>query len=155
MHPSHVNTLNDAHTLNVDLASTVLGAAGITVPHQMQGRDLADLYTTPRHEPPEPEQKQRLQQQLANATDSLSRQGPWRAEFYYEFPLDKGKAMPMSSAVVRRDMKYIWWPQYEFQQLFNLTADPLEQNDIVNDTQYATLIQELEQRRVLLQQAVA
>ena len=42
------NTLEDSFTLNIDLATTILGAAGITTPHpEMQGRDIADLYLPP------------------------------------------------------------------------------------------------------------
>ena len=37
-------TTNDDFTLSVDLAPTILAAAGIEAPKRMQGRDIADLY---------------------------------------------------------------------------------------------------------------
>jgi len=54
-------TTNDDFTLNIDLAPTLLSAAGVPVPKFMQGRDIAQLY-------------------LNNGTASK----PWRNEFFYE-----------------------------------------------------------------------
>ncbi|KAL3935932.1 MAG: hypothetical protein SGARI_002766, partial [Bacillariaceae sp.] len=71
MPSDRINTINDDLTLNIDLASTVLGAAGIEPPPSMQGRNMADLY-------------------LSHSKDD-SEQKPWRKEFFYEFPLKQGK----------------------------------------------------------------
>ena len=43
MADSKVGQTNDSFTLNVDLAPTILGAAGITVPKGMQGRDILQI----------------------------------------------------------------------------------------------------------------
>lgn len=60
--PSEVRgTTNDDFTLNIDLAPTILSAAGIPVPDFMQGRDISDLYLK--------KEEERL---------------PWRKEFFYE-----------------------------------------------------------------------
>lgn len=122
------NTLNDALTLNIDLAPTILGAAGITPPSSMQGRDISKLY--------------------------LNEEQSWRDEFYYEFPINNGKQMPMSSAVVRHDIKYLYWPRYRYEELFNLTEDPLEQNNVWSDGSYAAILQELRERHDELQASV-
>ena len=37
-------TTNDAFTLNIDLAPTILAAAGIETPEKMMGRDMSPLY---------------------------------------------------------------------------------------------------------------
>ena len=37
-------TTDDSFTLNINLAETILGAANISPPKIMQGRDIADLY---------------------------------------------------------------------------------------------------------------
>ena len=37
-------TTNDNFTFNVDLAPTILNAAGISAPTTMQGRDMSPLY---------------------------------------------------------------------------------------------------------------
>jgi len=54
-------TTNDDFTLSVDLAPTILRAAGIPAPKTMQGQDIVPLY-------------------LAAAPP------PWRSEFFYEHP---------------------------------------------------------------------
>ena len=136
MPPEARNTLNDALTLNIDLAPTILGAAGIEAPLEIQGRDMADLYLTHNN------------QNQGAATK------PWRNEFFYEFPLNNGKSMPMSSAVVRHDIKYIYWPQYNYEELFNLTEDPLEQNNVFSDASYATILEELRERHAQMQMSV-
>ena len=133
MPPASIGTLNEALTRNVDLAPTILRAAGIPKPESMQGRDMSDLYL--------PE-------------EARSSSAPWRDEFFYEFPLDNGKAMPTSSAVVRHDIKYIYWRHYGYTELFNLTEDPLEQHDVSNDTAYKGIYLELEARHAELQQSV-
>ena len=57
-----VGTLNHDFTLNIDLASTILGAAGLDSHPGMQGRDMSDLY---------------LEHPKNNT--------PWREEFFYEW----------------------------------------------------------------------
>ena len=118
-------TLDDSFTLNIDLAPTILGAAAVYVPPDMQGRDISDLYLLP------------------------SRSGndlPWRDEFFYEYKLDNGKSMPMATALVRKDFKYIYWPQFRYEQLFHLAEDPLEETDVFNDTKYRGVLQGMRKR---------
>jgi arylsulfatase len=89
-------------SLNVDLAPTILSAAGIPVPNVMQGSDLANLYL---------------------------RNQPGRHEFFYEFWQDID-GIPNSVALVQKDFKYIYWNDFDYHQAFNLTADPLEEHDL-------------------------
>ena len=75
-------TTEDAITLNVDLAPTILNAADVAVPSVMQGRDISDLYLT---------------------QDAKT---GWRTEFFYEYPALFGKdIIPGSTALVRKDIK--------------------------------------------------
>jgi arylsulfatase len=134
------NKLRDELTLNIDLAPTVLGAAGIEVPSTMQGRDFAELYL-PANE--DEEQQQEGSSKKNQKTTTIADLKPWRTEFYYEFPSASDRIMPSNSAVVRHDIKYIYWPRYKFEQLFNLTEDALEQDDVVNKTEYASILKEL------------
>lgn len=131
MQRDKINTLDDDLTLNIDLAPTILGAAGISTPKHMQGRNIADLYVKD-----------------GNNKD------PWRNEFYYEFPVDHKKKIPMSEAVVRHDIKYIYWPEFGSEELFNLTADPLEQNNIYEDPQYEEILNELRELKDIYKAAV-
>lgn len=115
-------TTNDEISLNVDLAPTILTAAGIMVPETMQGSDLAPLY--------------------------LAAEKPaWRTEFFYEHPTLKNAGfIPASEALVRKDWKYFYWPEQKVEQLFDLTNDPHEQNDLVNDPAQAGRLAEMRAR---------
>ncbi|CAB9514518.1 Extracellular sulfatase SULF-1 [Seminavis robusta] len=123
-------TTDDSFTLNVDLAPTILGAANITPPKVMQGRDISDLYLRP-HSP------------------------PWRKEFFYEHPVHLHKEIiPASTALVRKELKYIDWPGWDTEQLFNLTNDPLEQTDEINNPIYANILKEMRARHSVLREWV-
>lgn len=100
---------DDEFVLNVDLAPTILAAAGIQPPATMQGRNVSPLY--------------------------LAAEKPkWREEFFYEHPvIDNRDRIPASEALVRKDFKYMRWPDFDREQLFDLKADPFEENDIIAD----------------------
>lgn len=113
---------SDAFALNVDLAPTILAAAGLPAPARMQGQDLSPLY--------------------------LAAQKPaWRTEFFYEHGTIKDISfIPSSQALVRKDWKYFYWPDYKREQLFDLTADPHEENDLIADPAQAARLAEMRQR---------
>lgn len=98
----------------------------------MQGRDISHLYL--------PCQKD----------DKLCRVS-WRSEFYYEFPI---QPLHASSALVRRDWKYITWRSRNYEQLFNLEYDPLEMNDLANHSRFEDLKEEMRARHDELRTAV-
>ena len=88
--------------LTIDVAPTIVAAAGLPIPRDMQGQDLAPLYLE-------------------------ARAPAWRDEYFYEHPTVLGKdRIPSSQAVIRRDWKYIEWPEFDHRQLFDLTSDPGE-----------------------------
>ena len=123
---SKAGTLCDAMTLNVDLAPTILQATGAVPPKTMQGRDLSPLY---------------LQ-------DSAPE---WRQEYFYEHATIRDKTfIPASQALIRKDWKYIWWPEFEHEELFDLEQDPAELNNLANDPSHA---QTLDRLRVSFQAA--
>jgi len=100
--------------LNLDVAPTLVAAAGLAVPGVMQGRDLSPLYMN------------------AQAPD-------WRDEFLYEHPtVTSRNRIPSSQGVVRRDWKYIEWPEFGFQQLFDLQSDPGEVRNLAGQPSYAS-----------------
>jgi arylsulfatase A-like enzyme len=113
---------SDAFTLNADLAPSVLAAAGIPAPSRMQGRDFSPLY--------------------------LAAQPPaWRTEFFYEHAVVKGKdVIPASEALVRKDWKYMLWPDFQYEQLFHLAADPGEETDLARDPAHAAVLAEMRTR---------
>ncbi|MFM7185874.1 MAG: sulfatase/phosphatase domain-containing protein, partial [Planctomycetota bacterium] len=120
-------TVDDALALNVDLAPTILAAAGIAPPPRMQGRDLATLY---------------LEHGGRAAADPA-----WRTEFFYEHPtITNIERIPSSAALVRKDVKYVIWPDFGREQLFDLAKDPQETTDVIADPAYADRLAELRER---------
>ena len=122
-------TAYDEFTLNVDLAPTILRFAGYEPPSVMQGRDLSELYLK------------------ENVTD-------WRKEFFYEHPTLKNKDfIPGSQALVRKDWKYFYWPDFDREQLFHIAEDSTEQNDLAADPKHAEKLAEMRARFKELKEA--
>jgi arylsulfatase A-like enzyme len=120
---------NDDFTLNVDLAPTILAATGINAPTTMQGRDIAPLYLAPE-------------------------KPAWRSEFFYEHAVIKNvDFIPASEALVRKDWKYFYWPDFKLEQLFHVEADPFEENDLANEPAQAERLAEMRARFVELKAA--
>ncbi len=113
---------NDDFTLNVDLAPTFLAAAGIAAPARMQGRDLSSLY-------------------LASTAPA------WRTEFFYEHATIKNiHFIPSSEALVRKDVKYLYWPDFQHEELFDLTADRAETHNLAAAPNQAKTLASLRSR---------
>ncbi len=113
---------NDDFTLNVDLAPTILAAAGVAAPATMQGRDVAPLYLA-------------------------SEKPAWRTEFFYEHAIIKNvNFIPASEALVRKDWKYFYWPDFAREQLFDLRADASEENDLAADPAQTDRLAEMRAR---------
>ncbi|MBL8798453.1 MAG: sulfatase [Planctomycetia bacterium] len=113
---------NDAFTLNVDLAPTILAATGVPAPKTMQGRDIAPLY-------------------LAEKPTT------WRTEFFYEHAAIRNDgSLPASEALVRKDWKYLYWPDAKYEQLFDLRTDPHEENDLARDPKHTAQLAEMQKR---------
>jgi arylsulfatase len=119
MLPQVRGTVNQELTLSVDLAPTILAAAGIQAPSFMQGRDISQLY-------------------LKNATEATK---SWRKDFFYEW--NQGSPynatghgakdwIPAVFALVGRKYKYFYWPQTGYEQFFNISHDPMEESDVFN-----------------------
>jgi len=117
-------THNDDFTLSVDLAPTLLRAAGIEPPKFMQGRDMAQLYLDP-----------------------VEAKRTWRQDFFYEWtqgnPVNSVGHnayfhIPAVYALIRKDYKYFYWPQVKYEQLFHIEKDAFEENDLLNSTAQTT-----------------
>ena len=121
---------NDDFTLNVDLAPTILASAGVKAPATMQGRDLEPLY-------------------------SGKKVDDWRTEFFYQHPTLRNKDfIPSSEALVRKEWKYFYWPDFDREQLFHITNDPYEQTDVVEDEANTEVLKEMRVRFNQLKKSV-
>lgn len=117
---------DDRFVLNVDLAPTILAAAGIDAPDAMQGRDLAPIYSG------------------GDVED-------WRTDFFYEHPTLRNKEfIPASEALVTKDWKYFYWPDFDREQLFQVSVDPLEEHDVITNPEYSGILTEMRERFQML-----
>ncbi|HSH93685.1 MAG TPA: sulfatase/phosphatase domain-containing protein, partial [Roseimicrobium sp.] len=122
MNPAQRGKTNDDFVLNADLAPTILGAAKVAAPKTMQGRDFSPLYLA-------------------------SKKPDWRTEFFYEHAIIKNSDfIPASQALVRKDVKYILWPDFNYEELFDLKKDRMETNNLVKDPAHAKQLAELRTR---------
>jgi arylsulfatase A-like enzyme len=116
------NTSNNEFVLNIDLAPTIIAAAGEPVPSSIQGSDFSTLY--------------------------LDKKTPvWRQDFYYEHPtINKSSFIPSSEALVTHTRKYIFWPEYQFEEYFNLEKDPYEEHNKIRNKKDQKTIQSMKIR---------
>ena len=92
---------------NIDLAPTFLDLAGLAVPESMQGRSLAPLL---RGESP----------------------ADWRTSVYYRYYHDPGHHNTVAHLGVRTAThKLIYYWKQDTYELFDLTADPTEQRNLL------------------------
>lgn len=114
----------DEMVLNIDVAPTLLGLAGLAIPAGMQGRDLGPL--------------------LAGESE------PWREEWYYEhtFTPASSRQIAASEGVRTASWKYIRYPKENpiFEQLFDLAADPEESVNLVGLEQYGERLTKMRSR---------
>ena len=112
----------NAMTLNIDFAPTMLSLAGVMLPSGMQGCSLVPLLEN-RHP------------------------ADWRTEFYYEenfYP----KGIPPSEGVRTERWAYIRWVDEKppLEELFDLKTDPLEGHNLAGNSAYAQKLASLRMR---------
>lgn len=99
--------------LNIDVAPTILGLAGVPVPGGMQGVDLYDL---------------------------VDGKIPERKEFFYEHRYLGGLKIPESEGVVGREFKYLKYTEHDYEEFFDLRNDPHEEHNLIHDKRYRKII---------------
>ena len=148
MDPEFKGTRNDEFTLNIDLTTTILAAAGLDPLPSMMGRDMSVLYrdgglragataTSRRAEAVRPGGARRHPWPASDGGGKYhsGSADSWRTEFFYEHPMHTSpRFIPASEALVRKDYKYFYWPDFHYEQLFDMTNDPGEMNDLFKST---------------------
>jgi len=111
----------DAMALNLDLAPTMLEYAGLPVPEVMQG---ASLLPWMRGETPE-----------------------WREDWFFEHLFERHN-IPRSEGIRTETHKYFRWLDSEplLEEAYDLEADPLETNNLVDDPESREVVEQLRAR---------
>lgn len=107
---------------NLDFAPTLLEAAGLSVPGEMQGRSLVPL--------------------LQGRTPA-----DWRKSFYYhyyEYPGPHDVARHYGVVTARYKLVRFYEPQFDYWELFDLEKDPRELTSVYGRPEYAPVQKELE-----------
>ncbi|MCB9846080.1 MAG: sulfatase [Phycisphaeraceae bacterium] len=117
----------EALVQNIDHAPTLLDAAGVAVPAEMQGVSLLPLLRA-GHGPER-----------------------WRDAIYYAYYMYPSvHHVPIHSGVRTDRYKLIWFPQTREWQLFDLESDPHEMRSVHDDPAYAHVLDEMKSRYLAL-----
>jgi len=103
----------DEIALNIDIAPTILGLAGIDVPNEMQGIDLIE---------------------------DLKSNKAKRNSFFYEHTFLGSPQLPKVEGVVSTKIKYMKYIEHNYEELYDLTKDPHETTNLVNDPNYKIVL---------------
>ena len=140
MPSKHRGSMNSDWTLNVDLAPTLLGAAGLEPASFMQGRDVAQLYLANETKTAQEEHPQ-FRNNIARY-DTLDAKQSWRHEWFYEWnmgePITALKHefdgwIDAAFALITNEWKYIYWPLKVYEQLFHRSLDKYDEYDILQN----------------------
>lgn len=119
---------NDELALNLDIAPTLVDAAGLTPPKSFQGKSLLPL-----------------------AEKKIT---AWRKSFFYEYFFENQFNTPAITAVRTKTAKLVTYPgEPGWTELFDLAKDPLEQKNLFNQPSASTLKKQLQ--LVFIQQSKA
>jgi N-acetylglucosamine-6-sulfatase len=116
------DTRSGALVQNIDYAPTILEAAGVAVPTEMQGQSFVPV----------------LKQAGVKPKD-------WREAIYYAYyENDAVHMVPMHDGVRTERYKAMYFPRTREWNLFDLETDPQELKSVHADPQYATILQYLQ-----------
>ena len=75
-----------------------------------------------------------------------------RFAFYYEHPTISNKnRIPSSEGVITRRWKYVHYPEWNMEQLFDLKTDPIELYDMANEN--PAMLKQMQQKMSTLRQS--
>lgn len=127
--PRHIPSKNVVSSigLNIDIAPTILGFAGIEKPALMQGKDLSKRST---------------------------KQNTDRNDFFYEHTFLGSPKLPKVEGVVSITIKYMYYIEHNYEELFDLTKDPHETTNLAKDPNYKKLLEQQRARYHTLKQEI-
>ena len=110
--------VSDAIALNIDLAPTILNFAGIKTPPEMQGIDLVLVA----------DRKER------------------RRDFFYEHTYLGSPKIPKVEGVVSKEWKYMKYIEHDYEEVYDLKADPMEKENLAVDSANRKILEKLRDR---------
>lgn len=122
------NTEIKEQCLNIDLAPTILNLAGIKIPSYMQGESMVNLLKG-------------------------RKENNWRKSFLFEYYLDTywPYAGPNQIAVRTENYKFVdSFLKNDIDELYNLKTDPGEMDNLINNSNYDVIEQDLRLQATIL-----
>ncbi len=106
--------------LSIDIAPTLLDYAGVPPQSDHQGRSLREVLEAPANE--------------------AQLRGPWRESFFYGYVAERGSLAPTVTALRTARHKLVVYPgRPEWTELFDLSADPYETQNLAHSAAHAEL----------------
>ncbi|WP_299665960.1 sulfatase [uncultured Polaribacter sp.] len=124
--PSEIHK-TDKIGLNIDIAPTILGFAGIKQPTVMQGINLLDFDTEKNNK---------------------------REDFFYGHTFLGSPKLPKIEGVVSTTTKYMKFIESGYEELYDLTNDPNETKNLAKDATYKNLLEKQRNRYNVLKHKV-
>ena len=108
--------------LNLDIAPTILAAAGLTTPDSMQGRSFLEL--------------------------AQGQETDWREDFLYEYFWERNYPQTPTLHAIRTDrFKYIHYHGvWDTDELYDLREDPQEMTNLIAHPEYLTQVNQMNAR---------
>ncbi|MGB9620508.1 MAG: sulfatase/phosphatase domain-containing protein, partial [Armatimonadota bacterium] len=114
-------TVIEPMVLNIDVCPTMLDIAGLKPPKEVQGRSFKPL--------------------LAGKNKG------WREDWLYEYFYEEPFACPTIRAVRTERWKYVEYPENDYPaELWDLTNDPHEMKNLINDASKADVLADMKMR---------
>lgn len=114
-------TKTDAIALNIDIAPTLLEAAGVGVPASMQGKSLLPFT-----------RKEKTRD--------------WRRDFFYEHTFMGSPRLPKTGGVIATDWKYIVYTEHGYEELYDLKKDPYEKHNLASEPAHQAKLRQLQSK---------